>query len=835
MRRSLAIHDELVRSAADSFNGHLFKALGDAFFVAFDNASDAVCCASEIQRKLHVADWQDAELKVRIAMTLGDAEFRDEDYFGRPLNRCARMLTVCNGGQTIVSESVFQSFDSDTQLRRFVFAGSPPLKDLEKPEPIYHLLIPEIPQELGELAGPRRVPNNLPIQISSFVGRSAELERATKAVLENSLVTMTGVGGCGKTRLSLQTASEIADTFSDGVAFVPLEAVTDDRGVVYSISAALNEIEIPGAEAEKNSQRIGQKRMLLVLDNCEHVVLEVGAIVSKLLAACPNLKVLATSRERLHIPGETAFKVPPLELNPHADTSLSEASELFLERARAISPELMGAGTDFEQVRQIVSQLEGLPLLIELASARVAVLTLEEINSRLKQRIRLLTDKSGATPLRQQTFQGTMDWSYDALTPEQQTLLRRFSVFAISFDAATAEAIAEGIEIVDIIDELGQLADKSLIVPIEGEAGTRRFRILNPVREYLRDKLELAGEDVAARTLHYKYFKQFAEEGYAQLVGPDQQVWLKRFSDDHQNLLAALTWAIDPAERIQLVVLVARYWYFSSRYREGRSWLENALLSYRQEDNWRARAESVLGTMALVMGDLPKASAHSERAYEILSKLGDDSGVASSANNLALIAQRTRDFERAEKLLLECRQAFQRLNDKRNEGLVLTNLTGIAHEMGELNRSLEYAETAATLLESVGDRGTLAMAYHNWWAANRDQKGDDDKPELLAKSLELAIELDNYSAVSICLLGVSEVLAKEHKWEECVHNLVGVERIAREFEIEIQENSEKTLNRIYDEARRNLGDDGLETVKGNAVSKELRAIILTALQAAKSR
>jgi class 3 adenylate cyclase len=449
MRKALARHDEVVRGRLAQ-HGEVFKTMGDAFCSAFKSPSEAVAAAADMQRDLQGVEWGDiGPLRVRVGIHTGEAEHRDSDYFGPTLNRVARILSSGHGGQILMSQATYElvrdSLAKGTETRSL---GEHRLRDLERPESIYQLVGPGLLTDFPPLKSLSELPNNLPLQVTSFVGREKELAEVAKLIRKNRLVTFTGSGGTGKTRLSMQAAAELLPDFEDGVWLVELAPLTEPDLVPQTVAAALKVREEPGRPLlETLVSHLKEKKLLLILDNCEHLLDSAARLADAIGKQCPNVHMVATSREPLAIQGEQVYRVPSLSTpDPKKKESVEalnvyEAVRLFIDRAVLAQPSFAVTNENAPAVAQICHRLDGIPLALELAAARVRAMPVETIASRLDDRFRLLTGGSRTALPRQQTLRATIDWSYGLLDEKEKTLLRRLSVFAGGWTLEAAEKV----------------------------------------------------------------------------------------------------------------------------------------------------------------------------------------------------------------------------------------------------------------------------------------------------------------------------------------------------------------------------------------------------------
>ena len=564
----LAGHHALIRSALAAHGGTEIDTQGDAFFAVFSSPRACVAAVLEMQQAIGVHAWPGGErVQVRMGVHCGEAERTAAGLVGLEVHRAARVAAVAYGGQVLVSETaaalVCDWLPPGTELTDL---GSHRLKDLGRPEQIFQLHAAGLRAEFPPLRslGSPALPNNLPAQLSAFIGRGRELAEVRGLVESARLVTLTGAGGCGKTRLGLQVAAELLDGSGDGVWLVELAAVTNEDVVASAISEALRLAAQPGRPAlETLLDALASQDVLIVLDNCEHLIGGCAKTAELILRRCPRVHLLATNREPLGIGGETIYRVPSLSLPGSGDcgSSAAESSDaiaLLVERAREQG---IGLSVDEETSALVVSicrRLDGMPLAIELAAARLRSMSLASLHDRLDQRFRLLTGGSRTALERQQTLQATVGWSYSLLNGGEQLLLRRLSVFAESFDLDAAEAVCGfgDIEASDVADLLGSLADKSLVVAKPAGAADR-YQLLETIRQFAAERLVEAGEDEAAAlaAAHCEHFLGVAESAAPHLTGPDQGKWLARLDPDQPNLRRAIEHAVGRPDGTALAAL----------------------------------------------------------------------------------------------------------------------------------------------------------------------------------------------------------------------------------------------------------------------------------------
>jgi predicted ATPase/class 3 adenylate cyclase len=642
MKTALARHDEILRQNIEDRHGHIIKTTGDGIHAAFATALDGVSAALNAQQAFSAEKWSEIEphqVKIRIGLHTGEAEARGGDYYGPALNRAARLMSIGHGGQTLLStitaDLVRDQLPSDVSLRDL---GEHRLKDLVRSEHIFQLMHPNLPSEFPSLRSLDSYPNNLPIQLTSFIGRENELNEAKKRLASARLLTLIGPGGTGKTRLSLQIGADLLPNFADGVWLAEFAPLADPALILQTIASVFGLREQLGMSLnELLSDFLRAKNLLLIMDNCEHLIDHCAQLAEQLLHACVHIKIIVSSREALGIGGETVYRVPSLSLpNPDEATrealTQSESAQLFIERAAAANPKFNLSDKNAPAIAQICRRLDGIPLALELAAARVTVFSAEQIASRLDDRFRLLTGGSRTALPRQQTLRALIDWSYDMLSDEERALLRRLSVFAGGWTFEAADAICPKH---DVLNLLTQLVNKSLVI-FDEETDEPRYRMLETVRQYARDKLLEMNESGEARNAHLEYFFQFSETASQKMDWIYDPEWLARLEPEHDNLRAAMEWGLekDIETVLRMIWNLSNYWWARGHETEGRQWastvLERANAIPVSEDEAGRRLKSLMAyayqALAMVtygQGDNAHAKIASENAAALASQLGD--------------------------------------------------------------------------------------------------------------------------------------------------------------------------------------------------------------------
>ena len=726
----LADHRSLIRSSLTAHGGREVDTQGDGLFAVFSSPSACLAAVMEMQKAMEAHAWPGQEhVRVRMGIHTGEASQTATGLVGLDVHRAARVAAVGYGGQALMSETaavlVRDSLPADTALKDL---GVHRLKDLGRPERIFQLQAPGLQAEfppLRSLGNPALL-NNLPAQLSTFIGRDRELSEVRALAESSRMVTLTGAGGCGKTRLSLQVAAEMLDGAGDGVWLVELAAVSDPDAVPSAISGVLGIAPRPGRAAlEVLLDALGPQDILIVLDNCEHLIDACAKTADALVRRCPRVHLVATSREPLGITGETIYRVPSLSLpasdGPRSVTpESSDAVALFVDRARAQGAGLTVNEKTLPVIVSVCRRLDGLPLAIELAAARLRSLSLDGLHDRLDQRFRLLTGGSRTALARQQTLRATVDWSYSLLNGAEQMLLRRLSVFAETFDLDAAEAVCGfgDIAAFDVAELIGALVDKSLVVA-EPAGGALRYRLLETIRQFAAERVAEVGEDEAATVTaaHCRYYLSVAEAAVPQLRGSDQGNWFARLDADLANLRSAARYAsslLGGTEQVlRFAVALDRYWAARSRGGEALDLLTPAL------ERPDARADPVLFGKALVVAagvsrvsDIASARRYGERAVEFARQL-DDGRVLIQA--LATLSSACYFAGEAERGLPLGQEAVERARPLGDDVLLAEALSGylMCIELFDHARAGKLFDEAIACTERSGDQLSACLLHNN--------------------------------------------------------------------------------------------------------------------------
>jgi predicted ATPase/class 3 adenylate cyclase len=817
---ALAEHRRLLRSAFAEHRGCEVDTQGDAFFYAFSRAHDAVAGAVAAQRALAAHAWPEGlALRVRIGIHTGEPTSTGEGYVGIDVHRAARVMSAGHGGQVLLTQSTRdllpEELSDAVSLRDL---GEHRLKDLTHAQRLYQLLIAGLENDFPALKTLEARPTNLPIQPTPLIGREQQVTEAVTLVRREGvrLVTLTGAGGTGKTRLSLQVAAELVADFEDGVFFVDLAAITDPHLFIPTVAQTLSVRERPGQSlSETLNDYLLDKHLLLVLDNFEQL-LDAGPAVSALLAEAPNLKALVTSRAPLHLAGEHEYSVPPLAV-PDLDASelpstlaAYEAVQLFLERAQAVKPEFELTSENAPAVAEICARLDGLPLAIELGAARVRILSPQALLGRLSQRLALLTGGARDAPARQRTLRDTIEWSYGLLDASEQRLLARLSVFLGGRTIEAAEAVCDPLTTeldMPVFDGVASLVEKSLLRQDEGPCGEPRFLMLETIREYALDRLEEGGEGDLLRRRHALYFVALAEEAEPEILGADQIPWLERLEAERDNFRAALGWLLERGETelaLRLISSLRRAWVARGLVSETQKWLEAAFEpSAAVAPQVEAKARYGLGRVALVQGDYDDAIPLLERSARLFRELREAEGLVFSLADLGFIATAQGRHEDARRFADDSLAEAKAAGNERTIAAALHSLACTRLDAGEYGEARSLFEQSLALRRNLGDKRNIANSLGYLGSVALLEGDYDEATALLDESLALGRDLGNLLIVSAALaneslvalaaghagraatlcgegLALAHELGDKRTTVECLHALAGIASVQGE-------------------------------------------------------
>ncbi|MEO6053113.1 MAG: adenylate/guanylate cyclase domain-containing protein [Chthoniobacterales bacterium] len=724
----IARHDALMRATFEMRRGFVFKTVGDSFCVAFPTVNDAVLSALDLQRAIAAENWGEIGIMmVRMGIHTGTAEFRDGDYFGGTLNRAARIEAAAHGGQILLSQLCVELLSDETlDGLQFKSLGEHRLRNLERPEHLYQAVAEGLLVDFPPPRSMEVLPNNLPVQTTSFIGRVRELEEVRHLLEGTHLLTLVGTGGTGKTRVALETGAALINEFRDGVWLAELAPLTDPARIPEIVANTLGVREEPERPLQETLINfLKGKTILLILDNCEHLLPACATLVSEWLRASPNLKVLAASRHSFGISGETTYHVPPLKIldmrtNEFEGANMAErlsqydAVKLFIERARAVNPSFSVTNENAPSVAEICTRLDGIPLAIELAAARVRLLSVDQIAARLDDRFRLLKGGNRDGLPHQQTLQALIDWSYDLLSETERILFRRLGVFVVgrTLEALEKVCAGEGVDEADVLDLLQQLMDKSLVAVEYDKRGQTRYTMIESVWQYAREKLEASGEGDTLRNRHMDYFLVLAEEIAPHFLENDQQEWLERFAEERFNFRAITEWAIRSGriqDGLRLLPALARPVEVRGNIGLVRGYYQ-ALLKHPDSEEptlLRAHALDAAGRLAWVEDHYDDARKYYVEAIELFQKHEKPVDAALTTCFLAFLNRGDGNIDLAEKQFLQGIEADKKYNEPKLRAVALSGLGTVAQDRGDITGALELKEESLAIYRKLGDRWVI--------------------------------------------------------------------------------------------------------------------------------
>ena len=832
----LARHPAILHQAIQAHNGHVFQITGDAFCAAFYTASDALKAAVDAQRGLQQEAWNPAPITVRMGLHTGAAqagaiEERAGGYVGYlTLTRVQRVMSVAYGEQVLLSnttaELVRGELPDGIALRDM---GEHRLQGLVNLEHLWQLVASELRQDFPPLQSLHLIPNNLPVQLTSFIGREKELTRIQEELMDSRLVTLTGSGGVGKTRLAIQVAYEVLAQYPQGAWLIELAPLADPALVPRAIVTVFG-LQDDAARSPLTvlTDYLHEKSLLLALDNCEHVIDACAQLAEHLLLHCPNLHILASSREALGIDGEVALRVPALSLPP-ADTatrealSQSEAAQLFVERAANALPGFALTAANALAIAQVCRRLDGIALAIELAASRVKVLRVEQIAGRLDDAFRLLTGGHRTALPRQQTLRATIDWSYNLLADAERTVLRRLSVFAGGATLEATEAVCADdvgadrrvgpgadtrISRYDVLDILTQLVNKSLVVAEREQGVETRYSLLETVRQYAREKLNDSGEGEAVRERHTRWYVELAERAKPKLQGHGQIEWLDRLEQENDNVRVALEWSLNNNVDLGMRIASAlhKFWTLRGHAVEGLQQMERLLAAGPLDPSpLHARALACASFVALIADNLEQLAALADAGMTMSREVGDVESLALSLalsavvpywhgdydralplveESLALfekavipwgkreavgrvgyIMEATGNHERARAIYQESLELSREIGDIDGVGWSLFQLGNLALTQGHYDQALVYYEESLCVEREVNNKTVVAWTISQMGDVAILQGHYTQAKALLEESLVLERELGNYRRLAAALNRQGRVAQLEGEYE----------------------------------------------------------------------
>jgi predicted ATPase/class 3 adenylate cyclase len=822
----LADHRRLLRAAFRQEGGEEIGTQGDALLTVFSSARDAVAAAVAAQQALLRHSWPEGMTpRVRMGLHTGEPGTVAGEYIGLDVHRAARLCAAGHGGQILLSLAtsalVKDTLPQGTDLRNL---GRHRLRDLQQPENIFQVVHADLPAEFPPLRALDVLPNNLPRQLTSFIGREREILEVKRLLSTTSLLTLTGPGGCGKTRLALQVAADLIDAYADGVWLVELAGLMEPALVLHTLASTLGVREGPGRELlSVLRQYLESREVLLVLDNCEHVVAACAETAEALIRSCPGLRILVTSREPLGVGGETVWRVPSLSVPetggpaPVEGLVRYEAVRLFIERAMAVQPAFTLTPQNTAAVAAVCRQLDGLPLAIELAAARMRALSAGQIAERLDKRFSLLTGGSRTVLPRQQTLRGALDWSHDLLSQNERALLRRLSVFAGGCTLEAAEAVCSdgSLATEEILDLLTQLVSKSLVLA-DAQDAVVRYRLLETVREYARDRLVESGDATNVQDRHLAWYLHLVEQAEPELTGPEQRTWLDRLETEHDNLRAMLEWSkVDDGSAdagLRAATALWHFWNVHGHFSEGRAWLET-MLSRNLEAPAAVRAKALTGAGLLAhrQGDYDGAIKLCTEGLSRFRDLGDLSGMAQALYMVGIATLAQGDYETAKRLFQESLQLSGQTGNKRRMAIALNSIGEVARCQGDYAAARTAYEDSLALKREVGDRSGITVSVGNLGHVALHQGDCRAAAVLFKEALTGARELAHKVGIAEYLAGLGGVAAAEGRCARGARLLAAADSLLSLLGALLEPSDRLEYERSVAAARTGLSDEVFRT------------------------
>ncbi|HET6771344.1 MAG TPA: adenylate/guanylate cyclase domain-containing protein [Actinomycetota bacterium] len=833
-------HDSILRAAVAEGDGREVSTEGDSFFAVFSAPVGAISAATEAQRQLAETPWPDgAVVRVRMGLHTGEGILGGDNYLGLDVNRAARITAAAHGGQVLLSDAtralVERSLPSGTRLRDL---GHHRLKDLMQPERLHQVVIEGLEQDFPPPRSLDARPHNLPAQLTRFIGRDDHIARVGEVLAGDRLVTLTGPGGSGKTRLGLQVAAEALAGFRDGVFFVDLSAVTDPELVPDEIAAALHVRAEPArAILDTLGDHLRDKELLLVLDNFEQVVGTSQSVLEPLLQVAPRVKALVTSRVPLHVYGEREYPVPPLVLLdpdhvPKLDALVqNEAVSLFIERALAVKPSFQITNDNAPAVAHITARLDGLPLAIELAASRVKLLTPQGILERLVKRLPLLRAQDRNVPERQRTLRQTIEWSYDLLNEAERRMFTRLSVFAGGADLEAVEAVAnmEGELGLDSLDGLASLVDKNLVRSVNTSEDESRFAMLETIREYGLERLSESGEESVIRRRHAEHWIVVGERASEPLLGAEQAAATRRIELDHDNFRSALAWVLKSGEAelgLRLGGALREFWRLGGHLSEGVRWLNQllALPGAAGRTFLRARALTAAADLTSWTGQREENLRFAEEAVSIYRDLGDPDGIPDALEELGAAQMFAGQLEAARAALEEARELNIDRRNRQKAGECTFALGMLALLEGRPGQARERFEDALATFNDLRDPYWTAFVGRLIGHVDRMEGKNEDAESRFRASLSSSRQHDLLYVIASGLYAFADLALTRGQHERAIR-LAGASDALRErlgevrsFEKELVGDvreaassfmDEATAESLYKEGRRMEADDAV--------------------------
>lgn len=768
-------HDSILKETIEAYGGYQFRKVGDAICASFLNASDAVNAAVESQRKLNAEGNKEFRIKVRMGIHTGQAEYQGGDYLGYlTLTRASRVMSVAYGGQILLTQDTFKNINGmlpeNVSLRDM---GERRLKDLFRPERIHQIVTSGLENDFPALKTLDERLNNLPIQLTSFVGREEEIRQIRNLFNSTRLLTLTGTGGVGKTRLAIHIAADLTDDFSDGVWFADLASLSEESLILLTLFRSLRVKEDPNQTLEESLLNyLRNKEVLIIFDNCEHLIDASARLTEKLLSVCPKLKIIATSREALKCSGEQTHLVLSLAIpDPNEKVtseilSQYESAKLFIDRAKTLNPSFKINNDNAPALAEICYQLDGIPLALELAAARTNVLSVEKINERLSNRFHLLSGGKRTAIPKQQTLKALIDWSHNLLSESEKILFRRLTVFSRGWSLEAAEQVCphEKLSVEDILDMLSLLHDKSLIIYDKEQ---ERYQMLESIRQYGDDQLNISGEKIPMKKNHFNYFLQMADESVTKLSGSSQKEWINKLETEYSNFQSALYFIMEEQQfesAAKLATGIGRYLEIRGYITEAKRWFKD-ILEGKDEINplQRSNVLNWAGTFEWISGDFPAATHFYEESLRIRKQIGDKQGIANTLNNLGLVAIAQDESEIGINLLEEGLKVFKEVSDKPLIADALLNLGSALAKYNINDKGTSVLTESLDIYRELGDKRGMSMALHNLGSLANYDLDYTLGQSLYEECLVLQKELGDRRGVALTLNNLGALISYQGK------------------------------------------------------------------------
>jgi len=772
-------HHLIMHNTIESNNGFVFDNIGDAFCCAFESAEEAVKAAVIVQKNLASEKWNDVVIKIRIGIHSGAAEWNGENYMGYiTLARTARIMSAAYGDQIIISNDAFELFKNNISSEiLFRDLGERRLKDLIQPVRLYQIVAEGIREEFPPLKTLDARPNNLPLQLSSFIGRKEELKQIKSILKGKRLLTLTGPGGTGKTRLALQIAADIIDDFENGVWFIELASLIEPELLPNAIMHTLGIKDQPKQKVEDTLvDYLKDKELLIILDNCEHIIKACAILSEKILQNSLRIKIISTSREALQCFGEQTHKTLSLETPDPKDKESPEqltqyeAVRLFVERALSVNKNFRVNNDNAPALAGICHKLDGIPLAIELAAVRIKILSVEKIFDRLDDRFKLLTGGQRTALPRQQTLKALIDWSYDLLSEEERILWSRLSVFSGGWNLDATEEICSDISVIkkeDILDLLSNLADKSIIT---FNQENHRYGMLESIKQYGHEKLIMSNEYKIIQDKFLKFYLELVEAANKNFRGSETAFWINVINCEYKNIEKGLIRSMESTENetgARFVGAIAQYWFIRGDLSEGILWLETVIKKQPEiMDSYFCRVNYFIGKFARLNGDFEKAKIFLKGSLQYWREIGNIQGITDTLNSLGVNEFDQGRFEQAAEYYEENLKIYKESENKKGIAVTLNNMGNVISNLGDFTKAIKLYEECLAIRRELKDELGIGITLNNLGILDFEQGEYEKAYDLLNQSLKIRHRIGDRSGVSISLLNLGHTAYNQGEYLE---------------------------------------------------------------------